>query len=201
MTRGVGAYAANPPKPPPPAPPPPAQKQDSSLDMVLGEAKRRAASPYVAQHGSLPAWLDRLRPPPYRSTHFHFHLAIWRAEGLPFRIDLLPVGFNFQTAVTISIIDNGKAQDLLATPDMFEFGPNVPPPPAKAFLPLSGFRIRNTINSNKVWDEFLVFQGASYFRAVALQQVYGLSARGLAVNTADPLGEEFPVFTHFWIER
>jgi len=201
MTLGVGAYAANPPKPPPPAPPPPAQKQNSSLDMVLAEAKRRAASPYVPQHGSLPAWLDRLGPDQYRSIHFNTDLAIWRAEGLPFRIDLLPVGFNFQTAVTVSIIDNGKAQDLLATPDMFEFGPNVPPPPAKAFLPLSGFRIRNTINSNKVWDEFLVFQGASYFRAVAQQQVYGLSGRGLALNTAEPSGEEFPAFTHFWIER
>ena len=31
--------------------------------------------------------------------------------------------------------------------------------------------------------------------------LYGLSARGLAINTAEPSGEEFPAFTHFWIER
>jgi glucans biosynthesis protein len=68
-------------------------------------------------------------------------------------------------------------------------------------LPLSGFRVRSRINSNKVWDEFLVFQGASYFRAVAKNLLYGLSARGLAINTAEPSGEEFPAFTHFWIER
>ena len=71
----------------------------------------------------------------------------------------------------------------------------------KVSLPLSGFRIRSRINSNKVWDEFLVFQGASYFRAVAKNLLYGLSARGLAINTAEPSGEEFPAFTHFWIER
>src|SRR6202034_4338273 len=71
----------------------------------------------------------------------------------------------------------------------------------KVSFPLSGFRIRSRINSKKVWDEFLVFQGASYFRAVAQNLLYGLSPRGLAINTAEPSGEEFPVFTHFWIEQ
>ena len=46
-----------------------------------------------------------------------------------------------------------------------------------------------------------MFQGASYFRAVAKNLLYGLSARGLAINTAEPSGEEFPQFTHFWIEK
>ena len=46
-----------------------------------------------------------------------------------------------------------------------------------------------------------MFQGASYFRAIAKGTEYGLSARGLALRTAHPAGEEFPAFTHFWIER
>ena len=45
------------------------------------------------------------------------------------------------------------------------------------------------------------FLGASYFRALCLRTVYGLSARGLAVNPTEPEGEEFPVFEEFWIER
>ena len=65
----------------------------------------------------------------------------------------------------------------------------------------SGFRVRAPINAPDYLDEFLVFQGASYFRAVAKGQLYGLSARGLAVRTARPEGEEFPYFTDFWIER
>jgi glucans biosynthesis protein len=65
----------------------------------------------------------------------------------------------------------------------------------------SGFRVRATLNTPEVMDEFLVFQGASYFRAIARNQLYGLSARGLAVRTARPEGEEFPVFTDFWIMR
>ncbi len=49
-------------------------------------------------------------------------------------------------------------------------------------------------------DEYAVFQGASYFRPWA-GQLYGLSARGLAINTAKPPGEEFPFFRSFWIEK
>ncbi|VEA77722.1 glucan biosynthesis protein G [Salmonella enterica subsp. arizonae] len=43
--------------------------------------------------------------------------------------------------------------------------------------------------------------GASYFRVIGAGQVYGLSARGLAIDTALPSGEEFPRFREFWIER
>jgi periplasmic glucans biosynthesis protein len=46
-----------------------------------------------------------------------------------------------------------------------------------------------------------VFQGASYFRAVARDSIYGLSARGLAIGTAGPEPEEFPIFRAFWIQE
>eukprot|EP01041_Mallomonas_annulata_P015448 gene15448-32661_t len=46
-----------------------------------------------------------------------------------------------------------------------------------------------------VQDEVLVFLGASYFRAVDATGQYGLSARGLAIDTVGGAGEEFPRFT------
>ena len=84
---------------------------------------------------------------------------------------------------------------------MFAMGPVAEHAGGQVSLPLSGFRLVGHINSAKTWDEFLVFQGASYFRAVAKDLLYGLSARGLAINTAEGVGEEFPAFTRFWIER
>jgi glucans biosynthesis protein len=172
-----------------------------SFDTLLAEAKRRAATPYTPQHSILPAGLDKLSPEQYRSIRFNPDAAIWRKERLPFRLEPLRAGLNVQTTtVTVSTIEDGMATDLVATPDMFDMGPTLPQL-GKLSLPLSGFRIRAPINSKKVWDEFLVFQGASYFRAVAQHLIYGLSARGLAINTAEPSGEEFPAFTHFWIER
>lgn len=72
-----------------------------------------------------------------------------------------------------------------------------PPPP----LTFSGFRVHGFINNKRFREEFAVFQGASYFRATGYKQNYGLSARGLAINTAEPSGEEFPYFRAFWIEQ
>ena len=149
----------------------------------------------------LSAGLDKLSPEQYRSLHFNPDAGIWRAEPVPFRLELLRAGYNLQTvAVTVSTVADGTAQDVVATPAMFQISPALAQG-SKVSVPLSGFRIRSQINSKKVWDEFLVFQGATYFRAVAQHLLYGLSARGLAINTAEPSGEEFPAFTHFWVEK
>jgi periplasmic glucans biosynthesis protein len=172
-----------------------------TFDTLLEEAKRLAAAPYAPQRNNVPSALDKLSPEQYRSIHFNPDAGIWRSEKLPFRLELLRAAYNLPSTVTISTVEDGNATDVIATPAMFQMsGPNTAQL-GKVSLPLSGFRIRSRINSPKVWDEFLVFQGASYFRAVAKNLLYGLSARGLALNTGDPSGEEFPVFTHFWIER
>jgi glucans biosynthesis protein len=196
--------------PTPPAPPTPATAAAAaapagypfSFDTLLDEARRRAQKPYSPQRSPQPAESDKLSPEQYRNIHFNPDAGIWRSEDVPFRLELLRAGPNLQSvAVTVSTVENGIAQDLVATPAMFEMGGSAPQLGSKASLPLSGFRLRTQINAKKVWDEFLVFQGASYFRAVAQHLLYGLSARGLAINTAEPSGEEFPAFTHFWAER
>jgi glucans biosynthesis protein len=74
-------------------------------------------------------------------------------------------------------------------------------PPTTGDLGFAGFRIHYPLNHPNIQDEVCAFLGASYFRAVAKGQGYGLSARGLAIKTADPSGEEFPVFRSFWLER
>jgi glucans biosynthesis protein len=57
------------------------------------------------------------------------------------------------------------------------------------------------LNTKQYKDEVLVFQGASYFRALGRGSVYGLSSRGIAIDTATDKPEEFPIFTEFYIER
>ncbi len=185
----------------PPSPDKPAATYPFTFDTLLADAKRRAAAPYSPQRSSLPAVLDKLSPEQYRSIQFNPDAGIWRAEELPFRLELLRAHHNLQSTVTVSTVEDGMATDIVPTPAMFEMAPALPAQLGKVSFPLSGFRLRSHINSKKIWDEFLVFQGASYFRAVAQNLLYGLSARGLAINTAEPSGEEFPVFTHFWIER
>jgi Periplasmic glucans biosynthesis protein len=86
-------------------------------------------------------------------------------------------------------------------PALFDYGKNKLDPKALRGLGFNGFRVHYAINKPGYKDEVLVFQGASYFRALGKGELYGLSARGLAVDTGAAEGEEFPRFVEFWIER
>ncbi len=197
----AGAHAARKPAPPPPAPAPKPPGYPFSYDTLIAEAQHRAGAPYAPQRGAPPSMFDKLSPEQYRSIRFNPSAGIWIADKLPFRLELLRAAQGSQAApVTVSTVEDGIARNLVATPAMFDMASGAVPP-GKLSLPLSGFRVLNQLNQKNVWDEFLVFQGASYFRAVARHMLYGLSARGLAINTAEPMGEEFPAFTHFWVER
>lgn len=144
---------------------------------------------------------ERLTYDQYRAIRFKRDASIWARENRTFSIDLFYPGFIFDTPVNVNLVAGKVARRVLFTNDIFEYGPEVPVIENRAGLGYSGFRVRAPINRPDYADEFLVFQGASYFRAVGRNQLYGLSARGLAVRTARPEGEEFPVFTDFWIER
>jgi glucans biosynthesis protein len=137
----------------------------------------------------------------YRQIQVDYEHSVWEDEELPFRLDLLPAGFVYQSAVAINAVENGKVTPLAGAPEHYRYGPGVPANLRSVPLSLSGFRVRAPINSRDVATEFIVFQGASYFRAIGRGQVYGLSARGLALRTGEAGGEEFPAFTRFWIEK
>lgn len=69
------------------------------------------------------------------------------------------------------------------------------------FPGVSGFRLHAPLNRPDIFDELVAFQGASYFRALGRKSTYGLSARGLAINTGGSEPEEFPRFSGFYVER
>jgi glucans biosynthesis protein len=61
--------------------------------------------------------------------------------------------------------------------------------------------VLHPLNEPGKWDELISFLGASYFRALGRHQVYGASARGLALDAGGAEREEFPDFTEFWIRK
>jgi periplasmic glucans biosynthesis protein len=144
---------------------------------------------------------ERLTYDQYRAIRFKRGASIWARENRTFALDLFYPGFIYDAPVNVNLVVGKVARRVLFTNDVFEYGPEVPVIEKSDGIGYSGFRVRARINKPDYPDEFLVFQGASYFRAVARNQVYGISARGLAVRTASPQGEEFPSFTDFWIER
>ena len=108
----------------------------------------------------------------------------------------------YREPVRINLVDAGgavKRVEFDAT--LFDYGRVVPDAAALRTLDFAGFRAHYGSASSRVTDELIVFLGASYFRAIGPGQSYGLSARGLAVDTAMAGGEEFPRFVEFWIEQ
>ncbi|MEQ1888196.1 MAG: glucan biosynthesis protein G [Alphaproteobacteria bacterium] len=169
--------------------------------MVRKLAQKLASKKYEPPKLTLPKELENLTYDQYRDIRFRPDQAIWRSEALPFQMHVFHSGFFFIHPVTIHLVDQDESRKLLYSSDYFSFGPSVLPPPPEYDLGFAGFRLHTPINRDDYFDEMAVFQGASYFRAVAKGQAYGLSARGLAIDTAEPSGEEFPLFRAFWIEK
>jgi glucans biosynthesis protein len=175
-----------------------------SRTILVGRAEELAKQPFVEPTqppgNNSP---NKLSYDQYRAIRFQKGASIWAGEDRTFTVELFHPGFIYDTPVNINIVTD-LARRVLFTNEIFEYGPEVTTVPspndAKGY---SGFRVRAPINRPDYLDEFLVFQGASYFRGVARDQLYGISARGLAVRTArlEGEGEEFPAFTDFWIER
>ena len=167
---------------------------------VRALARDLAQKPYKAPDNKLPDPLKDLTYDRYRMIRFKPDQAVWRNDGLPFQLQFFHRGFYYTNRVDIFEVKDGVAYPIIYSPAMFTFGDG-PVPDIRGHLGFAGFRIHGPINRPDYFDEIGVFLGASYFRAVAKGQSYGLSARGLSLKTADPKGEEFPVFRTFWIER
>ena len=168
---------------------------------LVAEAERLSREPDPDRRMALEGDYAELGYDGYRDIRFRADARPWGGDGLPFEIDLLAPGFLFDRPVAIHLVEDGLATELPFDPALLEFGPLASAPPNPEELAWSGFRVRHPLNRPDVMDEVAVFQGASYFRAVARDQLYGLSARALAIDTAEPDGEEFPRFVAFWLER
>lgn len=170
-------------------------------DFVLSLARELASKPYKEQAVDLPPELANLTYDQYRDIRFNLEKSIWKGQPPGFSFDLFHTGLYYKTPVDVFVVADGQSRKINYVPDLFTFGPSVQPPKGDRDLHYSGFRVRYPLNRPDYDDEFAVFQGASYFRAIGKGQNYGLSARGLAINTAQPKGEEFPVFRAFWIKK
>ncbi len=185
---------------------PAATAQDSPREhafdpqLVRGLARDLASKPFEKPNTPLPHDFADLNYDAYREIRFLPEKALWRNDNLAFQIQLFHRGFIFQDKVDIFVVSNGRADEVKYSPDLFTFGRTHAPAPGTN-LGFAGFRLHAKINRPDYYDEFAVFLGASYFRAIGKNQVYGLSARGLSVRTGNPNGEEFPRFTTFWIEK
>ena len=168
---------------------------------VEARARALAAESFRAPATKLPTPLEALDYDALRDIRFRTERATWRADKLPFELMYFHPGKNFPDSVRINTVDASGVKRVEFDTDLFDYGRNTVDTKKLRGLGFAGFRVHYPLNTRNYKDEVLVFLGASYFRAVGKGQLYGLSARGLAIDTAVPSGEDFARFTEFWIDR
>ncbi|AZL60200.1 glucan biosynthesis protein G [Tabrizicola piscis] len=139
----------------------------------------------------------------YNSVQFNPKRARWAGPEAGFHLHAFHMGWLFAEPVNLFEIEGGVAQPMVFSTDDFLYYDRVKDRvPLHEPLPgVAGFRLNAPLNRADLFDEVIAFLGASYFRAVGRGNGYGLSARGLAINSGLNQPEEFPRFSRFWVEK
>ena len=172
-----------------------AQEPGGSL---LDVARATAARPYQPNTTPLPPPFADLTYDAFRGIRPIPGKAAMLPVGPDYAVDLLPPGLYFPDPVMFELVGaDGAIRTVPFSPDAFTFEPRYfdEIPETAPGAGYTGLRLRHPLNTADVMDEFMVMQGASYFRAIGRAMGYGLSARAVALGTGGPGPEEFPRFT------
>jgi glucans biosynthesis protein len=179
----------------------PSERHRFTLDSVQTTAQQLAQKPFVPLPDILPPQLKKLTPAQELGIFWNDKYRLWRKNGLPFQVDFYHPSNEGHTSPKINLVDNRGVRPLVYSPAFFNYQMPINPP-LPSGLGYAGFYVRYPIDKPDSLDGFFSVLGASYFRVLAKDQVYGLSARGLAVNAGlDGKPEEFPEFKEWWLHE
>jgi len=171
------------------------------FDDVDARAKALADAAFQDSGTNLPGSLQHLSHDRYQAIRFKPEATTWRAAKLPFELAFFHEGWLFERPVKINEIAAAGVREIPFNAQAFDYSASGIDPQSVQGAGYAGFRVNYPLNLPAYKDDVLAFLGASYFRALGKGQMYGLSARGLAIDTAVASGEEFPRFVEFWMER
>ena len=173
------------------------------FDSLTADMRALAAKPYVAGTAVLPPLYAALNYDTFRKIQFDPTHARWLDNNSGFQVHAFPMGWLFKEPVGIHEVFEGKALPFNFSNDDFMFydADMKAQAATEAFPGIAGVRLNFPLNQPDKMDELVSFLGSSYFRALGRGNIYGLSARGLAVDSWMAGPEEFPRFSNFWLER
>lgn len=165
--------------------------------------RRRAEQPFVENPIPLPDLLTKLSYDEHRAIRYIPEHALWRNDPVNFQLQAFYPGALVRDTTRVFVGDGKRFQLQQFNGSDFEYrAPLDPSLFQNIVLPgVAGFRLHYLLERPDYFDELVTFLGASYFRALGMGTRYGLSARGLAINTATQTPEEFPRFSAFYVVK
>ena len=171
------------------------------FENVRDIAERLSAESYQPDDLVLPEPLRGLDPPTYNKISYRDEDALWRDEDSRFRIVFRHLGSYYKKPIKVNVIDQGGLTEVGFNKNLFNYGIEGLSDQLPGNLGFAGLTLHYSSDGPGHYPEIGTFHGASYFRLLGRDQQYGISARGLAIDTALPKGEEFPMFREFWLEK
>lgn len=177
-----------------------APEQVSDFSSLEKLAAQLAAKPYEAPSQQLDPFFEGLKYDGHRQIRFRRDKALFSEIGDVYRAEFFHPGWMFKKPVQFYSLQKSSSARVPFDPKLFDYGELSLPEKITPPSGYAGFRLLAPDAFLNKPFEFLVFMGASYYRAVTTELGYGISARGVAVNTIGGKPEEFPDFTHFWFQ-
>ncbi|MDR3508513.1 MAG: glucan biosynthesis protein D [Caulobacteraceae bacterium] len=173
------------------------QARPFSIARLKARAAELSRRPYVAPVGPPQDLVRAIDYDAFGRIAYRPSASLWGDLSGDSAIRFFPVGRAASHPVSIFAVEAGRARPVLFDPALFDMPADSPLRKITEGLGFSGFRAMNPDGQG----DWIAYLGASYFRSADPFNQYGLSARGLALDTATPKAEEFPAFTSFWLER
>lgn len=166
---------------------------------IVETARALARRPYAPAANDLPAEFASLNYEQYVAIKALPPALIWGGENRGFVVEPLHRGFVFSNPVLLFTVEDGQVRRVGYDRNRYDFG-RTAVPATMGDIGFSGFRLNASFGDGQP-VEFAIVQGATFFRALARGQNFGVVARALTLRPAETRGEEFPQFRAFWLER
>jgi len=173
-----------------------------SFETLKDEAQRLVRAPFRAPATPDPEITGKIDYEAWGHITYNTDHALYATTKERFPVEFFHLGKFFKKAVRVHAVENGQSREILYDPSYFNMPADSIANKLKPGAGFAGFRIQEAKNGALDWkkNDWVAFLGASYFRAIGELRQYGLSARGVALDTwANGRNEEFPDFTHVYV--
>ncbi len=185
-----------------------------SLEGLIAEARHLARQAYRPAFQPSAGVLEQIDWEAHGKIRFKPDDALFSGGPGQYPVAFFHPGRFFQSPVQMYRLDGFSdttqdrfiAREILYDKRHFDMPADSPAQRLGAETGYAGFRIQESRSGDQSrldWqhNDWAAFLGASYFRAIGDEYQYGISARGIAINTVEQnTPEEFPAFTRFYFD-
>lgn len=168
--------------------------QPFSFDLLAGRAQALAAAPWQPDRVAQPEVLERIDYDAHWRIAFRPEATV-RVGDIP--VQFFHLGTYFRSPVQMNVVEGGQSREVIYDPRFFDMPEDSPARALSKGTGFAGFRLMRA----DLKTDWISFLGGAYFRTDGALRQYGLSARGIALNSGMSIPEEFPRFTEFYIEE